>query len=202
MPPHRDLAREVPDALSTHPNVTAVELIGSRARGEATELSDWDFHVDTSDFDAVATDLTGRVAALDPIAGLWDPLSEHHVYAFILPGPVKVDLLFDEPHELAPPWSPSAATLPDIDVHFWDWTLWLAGKVYAGKHELVAAELEKMWRHLLAPIGVTSAPASLHEAVDRYVTVRRKLEELYGTPVRRRLADEVMPVVERVSAAP
>ena len=45
---------EVPRLLARHPAIHSVELIGSRARGDAGPLSDWDFEVETSDFRAVA----------------------------------------------------------------------------------------------------------------------------------------------------
>jgi hypothetical protein len=51
----------------------------------------------------------------------------------------KVDLIFTEPHAVLPAWQVTAATLPGIDDHFWDWMLWLATKHQAGKAGLVAA---------------------------------------------------------------
>jgi hypothetical protein len=44
-----------------------------------------------------------------------------------------VDLIFTEPHAVLPAWQVTAATLPGIDDHFWDWMLWLAAKQQAGK---------------------------------------------------------------------
>ncbi len=49
------------------------------------------------------------------------------------------------------PWQVSAATLPGIDDHFWDWLLWLSAKQEAGQHGLVATELAKLHEHLLDP---------------------------------------------------
>ncbi len=43
--------------------VTAVRLVGSRAEGRATRCSDWDFVVETSDFDAVATGILDAAVA-------------------------------------------------------------------------------------------------------------------------------------------
>lgn len=194
--PARPVPRRVTAALLAHPQVTGVELIGSRARGEATPRSDWDFHVGVTDFAAVAADLPGLAAPLAPLGQLWDPLSSRQVYALILAGPVKVDLLFDEPHEHEPPWRPSAETLPAIDTHFWDWTLWLAGKAYAGRDELVDAELTKLSGHLLRPLGVDQVPGTVGEAVRRYRTARDRLEAAYGVDVSRRLDDAVTPVIE------
>jgi hypothetical protein len=45
---------------------------------------------------------------------------------------------------------------------FWDWTLWLGGKALRGELQLVTDELAKMHGFLLAPLGVASAPTSLH----------------------------------------
>ena len=41
----RDIADAVRSALLRHPHVIAVELVGSRARGIPSPLSDWDFAV-------------------------------------------------------------------------------------------------------------------------------------------------------------
>src|SRR5207248_6232213 len=124
-----DLAMAVPAALARHRGVQGVELVGSRARGEETPLSDWDFAVATDGFLAVATVLPALVEPLKPIAQQWDRLGDYHCYMLTLGGPVKVDLIFDEPHEDEPPWEPRPDTLPGIDRHFWDWTLWLASKL-------------------------------------------------------------------------
>jgi hypothetical protein len=47
---------------SRHSAVTGVELARSRSRGTHEELSDWEFAVETSDFDAFAHDLPTLVA--------------------------------------------------------------------------------------------------------------------------------------------
>jgi predicted nucleotidyltransferase len=180
-----DLDRSVRAVLDGEPGVRAVRLVGSRARGTATALSDWDFHVDVADFPAVAAGLPRLVEPLRPLARLWDPLSRHHVFALMLPGPVKVDLLFDVPHEVAAPWHPGPDTLPDIDAHFWDWTLWLISKRYRGESRLVSAELEKMHRHLLEPLGAGVAPTTLEEAVAGYVTARDRTERRFGVRAAR-----------------
>jgi predicted nucleotidyltransferase len=180
-----DLDRRVRAVLDGEPGVRAVRLVGSRARGTATVFSDWDFHVDVADFPAVASDLPRLVEPLRPLARLWDPLSRHHVFALMLPGPVKVDLLFDAPHEAAAPWHPDADTLPDIDAHFWDWTLWLMSKRYRGESRLVIEELEKMHRHLLEPLGAGAVPTTLEEAVDGYVAARDRAERRFGVRAAR-----------------
>jgi predicted nucleotidyltransferase len=63
----RDSARPVtlPDdvivVLSADPRITGVELTGSRARGPATPLSDWDFAVTAAEFDDVCNALPETV---------------------------------------------------------------------------------------------------------------------------------------------
>lgn len=205
----RDLARDLPVLLQAHPAVQAVELVGSRARGEATAMSDWDFVVhlaDPADLSTVTAALPALVAPIEPIATLWDPLSDHHVLALILAGtedgPVKIDLVIVQPHDRQPPWQPSADTLQQIDTHFWDWTLWLAGKQHAGRHELVATELATLSRHLLRPLGVPAVPADLGEAVATYRAARDDAESRFGVRVDRRLEHTVAPTVLRVAGAP
>src|SRR6202035_4020321 len=103
-----------------------VSLVGSRARREATPLSDWDCRIDAPDCAELVASLPVVVRDLEPLAALWDPLSQRAVYMIVLSGPVKVDFLpCDEERRLAPRWEPSATNLSDIDAHFWDWTLWL-----------------------------------------------------------------------------
>jgi hypothetical protein len=158
----------VADAVGRHPVVKSIRLTGSRARGDATELSDWDFQIETGDFPAVAEALPGLVAPLEPLAQQWDRLSPRACYMLMLRGIGKVDLIFDEPWEPSPPWEVSAKTLRGIDDHFWDWTIWLAAKDRAGKQELVEAELRKMHEHLLGPLGVQRVPSSVAYAVAAY----------------------------------
>jgi predicted nucleotidyltransferase len=183
----------VRSALLGDPHVTSVELIGSRAEGTAGEFSDWDFAVEVDDFDAVAAGLPARLAGLDPLAAQWDRLSEYWTYMLILHGPVKIDLLFlSEPHELEPPWIPGPETLGPIDDHFWDWLIWLRSKQARGKSELVAAELDKLWRHLLGPLGAAEPPASLDAALSSYLDGRSAAERRLGVEVSRRLEREVV----------
>jgi predicted nucleotidyltransferase len=52
------------------PRVQAVELIGSRAAGTATELSDWDFVIVSTDPGGIAAHLPSLVAELKPLAQL------------------------------------------------------------------------------------------------------------------------------------
>jgi hypothetical protein len=195
-----DLDRRVSEIVEAHPQVRSVRLAGSRARGTATVHSDWDFQVDAADFPAVAADLPELVGPLDPLAQLWDPLSRHHVYALVLPGPVKVDLLFDAPHEVAPPWRPGGDTLLTIDAHFWDWLLWLVGKQYRGQRQLVRDELAKMHGHLLEPLGVGTVPSTLREAAGGYLVARDRAERRFGVRTPRRLQQEVQGLLRSVES--
>ncbi|MBD0339165.1 MAG: nucleotidyltransferase domain-containing protein, partial [Thermoleophilia bacterium] len=156
------------DAVGRHPAVRSVRLVGSRAEGRQTPLSDWDFAVETDDFDAVAAALPGLLEPLEPLAQQWDPLGVRRCWMAMLRGPVKIDLIFDEPQAESPPWALAPEALEPIDKHFWDWTLWLAAKRAAGKHDLVASQLATLHGHLLAPLGVERAPASIGEAVAAY----------------------------------
>jgi hypothetical protein len=179
-------------SLEAHPAIDGVRLGGSRARGEADPLSDWDFEVQTADFRSVAGALPELVAPLEPLAQQWDRLSDHACYMLMLRGAVKVDLIFEEPHALEPPWVVSADTLTGIDEHFWDWTIWLAAKDRAGKRALVAMELEKMHAHLLGPLGVGETPAGIEQAVAAYLPALRHAEERLAVEVPRVLQREVL----------
>ena len=184
-----DLVSAVRSALLADQRVSAVEFVGSRANGTAERLSDWDFAVDCSDFEALAHDLPALVEPLEPLSMQWDPLGTVRTFMLMLEGPMKVDLIFDVPQEEGPPWVATAENRPAIDDHFWDWILWLAAKDAAGKAELVQSELERMHRHLLGPLGVERRPASVDEALDAYLAVRREpsaLERAVLPAVRRR----------------
>jgi len=117
----------VPSAL-----VVRIDIVGSRARGEETALSDWDFRIDTTNAAALARELPALVEPLEPLAAQWDRLTERSTYMLMLPGAVKVDLFpGDELRAIQPPWEPTPSNLVAIDAHFWDWALWLGGKVLA-----------------------------------------------------------------------
>jgi hypothetical protein len=192
-----DLASSIPALLRASPFVATVELCGSRASGTAGRFSDWDFCVTARDFDALAPTLSALVRPLVPLAEQWDRLSDYACYMLILSGPTKVDLIFaDVPHEDEPPWLVDVSTLPRIDDHFWDWSLWLTSKVDAGKDTRVAAELRKMHHHLLAPMGIPSSPASLEEAVEKYLVARDACARSLGVSVDHRLEHEIVPIIE------
>jgi len=183
-------------ALLPHRHIRAVELVGSRATGSSTPLSDWDFEVETDDFGAVARALPALVSALEPLAQQWDRISAYPCYMLMLTGPVKVDLIFPgEPYESLPPWTVSAETLDGIDQHFWDWILWLASKREKGKDGLIRRELEKMSEHLLRPLGVDAAPGSIETALEGYRRARDEREREFGREVSRRREREVLPAV-------
>jgi hypothetical protein len=182
------LDRQVTSAIGRHPAVRSIGLVGSRAEGRATEYSDWDFVVTTDDFPALARDLPELSAALAPIAVQWDRLSPHQCWMLVLPGPTKVDLIFpDEPHVLEPPWAPTRENLAAIDRHFWDWALWLRSKEESGRRDLLAAELAKLFRHLLGPLGATTGPGSVAGAVAAYRDARAAAERRFGCEVPREL---------------
>jgi predicted nucleotidyltransferase len=185
------LAEAVVAAVSPHPAVRQIELIGSRAEGRETPSSDWDFGVWTSDFVALSEALPQLLAPLDPLAQFWDPLSAEQCWMLILEGPVKVDLIFpEEPHAKEGPWEVGPGTLRAIDDHFWDWMLWLRGKVARDKRELVAGELEKLFVHLLE-----QAPSSIAASVAAYRAGRDRAERRFGTSVSRRLEEAVAPAL-------
>jgi len=166
-------------AVQADPCVQSVELTGSRAVGTATDLSDWDYRIVSTDPAATAEGLPALVAALNPLAALWDPLSSRPVYMIVLPGAVKADLFPGLPPR--PPAGPlpgaTATALAAIDAHFWDWTLWLGAKRLRGRDTLVAAELAKMWHHLLESLGAARPPATQHQAITSYLRLRHQHEQ-------------------------
>jgi predicted nucleotidyltransferase len=194
----RDIAVVVRIALLRHPHVMAVELVGSRARGTPSSLSDWDFTVDVNDFAGVTADMPALVAELEPLSQQWDRLGpdDYCCHMLMLAGPVKIDLIFPGvPHRPEPPWEVAPDTLDGIDQHFWDWVLWMAAKEQSGKGELVRQELTKMSEHLLEPMDVDRVPGSIHTATVEYLSARERLESALGVHVSRRLELEVLPVL-------
>jgi hypothetical protein len=188
-----DLEERVVSALRQHPAVRSIQLIGSRAAGRATEWSDWDFCIKTDDFDALVSELPRLFAPLAPLAQQWDRFGTYRCWMLVLPGPVKVELLFpDQPQEPEPPWVATGENLGAIDCQFWDWTLWAGGKEAAGKSDLVATELRMLFDHLLAPLGAQQPPASVADAIDRYREVRRSAEHRLDVHVPRRLENAVV----------
>ncbi len=109
----------------------------------------------------------------------------------VVAGPERVDLLFDVPHQPEDPWTVTSRTLPAIDDHFRDWTLWLLSKQAAGRVDVVDAELEKMFVHLLRPMGARKPPTGLGTAVEAYVELRAAQERIHGLMVPRALEHEI-----------
>jgi len=177
---HVALPDDVVRVLVGDARIQRVELTGSRARGTATALSDWDFVVMAAEFDNVRDVLPSLTAQLRPVVAQWDRLSRNWCYMLILGGPAKVDLVFGEPHPIAPPWLVTAATLPLIDDHFWDWALWLGSKQLAGRDDVVTAELGRLHAHLLGPLGVAPRPRNLSQAVAAYRAARDHHEKALG----------------------
>lgn len=198
MPDARDLVAAVKEALLAHPNVRAVELVGSRATGTPSPLSDWDLVVTVDDVEAVVAALPSLVAPLHPLSEQWDPLgpTTYRCFMLMLRGPVKVDLIFPGvPHEPAPPWVATPGNLEAIDRHFWDWILWLASKEQGGMDELVREQLEVMSHHLLRGLGVQEVPRTIAAATRDYVSARDRLAERSGVRVSRALENEIRPVL-------
>ena len=182
--------------LLPHPDIRAVELVGSRAGGSPTPSSDWDFVVVTERFDEVGRALPVLVAELEPLGQQWDRISAYPCYMLLLAGPVKVDLIFpDQPFESLPPWTASAETLDGIDQHFWDWILWIASKREKREDGLVRRELIKLRDHLLGPLGADRVPGSIGAAVEGYRAARDERERDFGVEVSRRREREVLPVL-------
>ncbi len=178
-----------------------MELTGSRVRGAATALSDWDFTVTAAEFEAVRDVVPSLTAPLRPLVAQWDRLSRTWYYMMIFAGPAKVDLIFGLPHPVAPPWLVSSLTLTPIDDHFWDWTLWLGSKQLAGRDDVVTAELRKMHAHLLGPMGVAAVPGSLGQAVNEYRAARKEREKEFRCRVSRVAETTVVPSLRELTMA-
>lgn len=196
------LPDDVVTVLTRDVRIHRVELTGSRARGTATALSDWDFTVTAAAFETVRDLLPTLTAPLRPVVAQWDRLSRNWCYMMILAGPAKVDLIFDQPHPIEPPWLVNAVTLAAIDDHFWDWVLWIGSKQLAGRNDVVTAELGKLHAHLLAPMGVAAVPDSLGEAVAGYTAARDGWEKRLRRRVPRAAETAVLPSLRQLSAGP
>jgi len=189
---NENITEIVPRLLTKHPAVRHVVLTGSRMRGDATEWSDWDFLVETNDFEAVSIALPSLTESLEPLARLWDPLSRHSIYMMILKGPVKVDICFDFLQQQQPPWVINSDTISQVNSHFWDWILWIASKEASGKKDILIKELEKMYDYLLAPLGCLRSPGSVEEAVGAYLVAFRRQISLLNAEVDQTLEIEVL----------
>jgi hypothetical protein len=192
-------------AMRADPMVRSVALVGSRGNGTATELSDWDYHVSLSDPVAVSLRIAQLVRPLRALSQLWDPLAKRPVYMLLVAAsggaPVaKLDLLLDLPerHPSADPPPISAASLPGIDAHFWDWNLWLGSKRLRGAETLVRDELAKMRDYVLTPLGGSAAPNTQRETIAEYLRLRRQQELRHGIHIAPELG---IAVQETLTAA-
>jgi hypothetical protein len=177
--------------------VTSVTLGGSRGRGTATVLSDWDLYL-VGDPVAMMAEVPAIIASFGPLAAFWEPLAEEAGYMVVMDGPTKVDVFpTGARRPMQPPWVVSAETLADIDGHFWDWTLWLGGKTLRDERELVAGELMKMHGFLLEPMGVTAAPTTLDEARAVYLRARASAIDALGVSVDPELGRQVSSALRR-----
>jgi hypothetical protein len=199
VPAGTELPQRLIELVAAHPAVREIRFVGSRAEDRAIELSDWDFLVEAHDFAALAEALPELLAPLEPLAQQWDRLSSEQCWMLTLAGPAKVDLIFpNEPHADEPPWEPSGENLAAVDAHFWDWMLWLKAKDARGSGERVDAELEKLFEHLLAPLGVERRPSSIADAVADYLAARERAEQRFAVTVDRRLEAAVAPAVAKM----
>ena len=146
----------------------------------------------------MTAEIPALVASLGPLAAFWEPLSEEAGYMVVMDGPTKVDVFpLGARRHIQPPWRLDADSLPAIDAHFWDWTLWLGGKSLRAEWGLVADELAKMHRFLLAPLGVAATPESLDEAVASYLRARRETAGSLGVVVLGELGRQVSQALRR-----
>ena len=183
--------------LSGHSSLANVRLVGSRAERRATETSDWDFLIDTDDFPGAEVALPRRVAALSPLGTFWDPFGTYECFIALLSGPRKVDFIFEVAHSPSPPYMPSRDNLATMDVHFWDWTVWLVSKQARGQTALVTSELAKMHDLLTGPLGVDRPVYTIEEAVRTYLRARRRAEERFQSWVDPRLSSEALRFLAR-----
>jgi predicted nucleotidyltransferase len=188
----KNITQRVTGLLMRHPAVNQVVLTGSRMRGDATRWSDWDFLVETNDFEAVSIVLPSLTESLEPLTHLWDPLSRHSIYMMILKGPTKVDICFNHLQQQQPPWVINSDTITQVNSHFWDWILWIASKEASGKKDMSAKELEKMYHYLLVPLGCKVSPSSVEEAVRDYLAAFRCQKRLLNAEADQVLETEVI----------
>jgi hypothetical protein len=184
-------------ALEHCSSVTSVTLGGSRERGRATELSDWDLYLE-GDPETMMVQVPEVIAPFGPLAAFWEPLAEEAGYMVVLDGPIKMDVFpTGGRRRIQPAWVLSAETLVEIDGHFWDWSLWLGGKTLRNERELVIHELKKMHDFLLAPIGVAAAPTTLGEALAVYLPARASAMNALGVFVHPELGRQVRDALQR-----
>ena len=139
------------------------------------------------------------VEPLEPLGAHWEPLGHFPVYALMLRGPTVVEYLFLEHSQQArTPVEPSVETLLTIDAHFWAWIWWLATKANIGRHDLLEQHWPRFYRHMLAPMGVSTVPDSIDAAVRCFLSCRGELEREYGAELPRALESEVRRGIRRL----
>jgi hypothetical protein len=175
--------------------VRAVRLVGGRSRGTESALSDWDFTVETDDFEAIARELPEIFAPFAPLATLWDPRSASAFFMVLLPGGVRLDLGFDHGQEPEPRWVVSVETLSRIDAHFWNWSLYLASKREKGREDLVREGLEQLASYVLVGFGIDEVPVSIERAIELYLTARGQAERRFGVAVPRQLGEDARSAI-------
>ena len=150
------------------------------------------------DPEALMVQIPAVIASFRPLAAFWEPLAEEAGYMVVLDGPTKVDVFpTGGRREIQPPWVLSAETLVEIDAHFWDWLLWLGGKMLRDERELVARELTKMHTFLLEPVGVAAAPANLGEAHRAYLDARAAAMDALRVSIDPELGRQVSHALRR-----
>ncbi len=183
----------VSQRMRSAPGVRSVALAGSRRAGDPTPLSDWDFEVAVDDH-VVLDALADELADLPTLGVFWDPLSTRATLIVLLEDAIKIDLIVSgkgNPHPM-PRWEVRRESLPRIEVHFWDWILWIGSKQLRGDRDLVRQELDKMRQALLRPIGVARPVNGLAEAVGAYIAARNRQEHQFGVRLDRRLEHQVI----------
>jgi hypothetical protein len=192
-----EIVRMVWQTLGSNDAVGALTLGGSRAKGTATALSDWDLYLEGEPAKLMA-EIPGLMAPLRPLAAFWEPLSQDAGYMMVMDGPVKIDLFpIGCRRSLQPPWEPGRATLSGMDGHYWDWMLWLGSKALRHQDELVSDELVKMQWFLLGPLGVKRTPADLQDAVALYLNARALASERLKTSVSKGLGRQVLAALRQ-----
>jgi hypothetical protein len=157
-----------------------VRLDGSSATGSRTALSDWDFDLQLAP-DLTVNAIADAIHDIDALAVFWDPLSHRANLIVLLDGPIKIDLIAaDRPNPVPiERWEVTTESLPRLDAHFWDWTLWLGAKQLRGQTELVRDEMQKMYGALLRPLGAARAH-DIRSAIASYPSARDyRAEELH-----------------------
>jgi hypothetical protein len=100
-------------------------------------------------------------------------------------------------HPRVNPWNSALRvirrdTLAGVNSHFWDWILWIGSKKVRGNPDIVKKELDKMYIHLLKPLGCDKVPDSVEEAVSDFTAAFQRKMRLLHTRVNPALRTEVV----------